>query len=185
MDREIPDTRQPAGRPLYQFEFTFTESELKRFYSYFGNRVFLRSARPGESSLWNLYWISNLLLALALAIQTANPLWFFVPVPIVYLIAHLLSARRFTAFGERAIKSGRLTNPVEPLRIEIGEDWVHSSAIDRRIWMAAKLITTFRRVDDFYVLAATDTSIFFPVRIVPTELRAEFEATLVRIARRF
>lgn len=185
MEPEIPGEGSPAAaRPIYQFEFAFTESELKRFYSYFGNRAFSRS-REGERSIWNLYWISNLVLALALAIQTGNPLWFFIPVPIVYLAAHLLSARRLAAFAHRAITSGRYTNPQEPLRIEVGRDWIHSAAADRRTWMAAQLITTFRRVGDFYILSAPDTSIFFPVRIVPGELRADFEATLARMARKF
>jgi hypothetical protein len=48
--------------PPYQFEFTFTELELKRAYRYLGSRGLGQLVSRGEHSVWNLYWISNLLL---------------------------------------------------------------------------------------------------------------------------
>ena len=170
--------------PLYQFEFTFTELELRQAYRYLGSRGLGQWAAGGKHSAWHLYWISNLALAVALAIQTGNPLWFLIPVPLIYLATHLLSVRRLARFGRRAIASGRYTNPQEPLRLEIGEDWVSYSAVDRRTWISARLITTFRRVNDFYVLVAADTRIFFPVRIIPEKLRADFEVTVGRMGER-
>jgi len=175
MSSDPSGARQPdSARVLYQFEFRFTDAEIKRFYARFGSRYLQRFAGQTERSHWNLYWISNLILSLVLAIKAGNALWILLPPPILYLLAQFLSHRKWVAYGTQAIKR----SSVQPMGISIGEDWVLTDSPTRRIWMSAKLITDFHRIDQYYVVLFADTSICFPIRVVPEQVRSGFEATL-------